>query len=194
MSKLEHRNLPLDMIEVRDSAAGPTIRGHAAVFESFSDPIAGMFVERIQRGAFARAIKEKQDVRALLNHDPNIILGRTKSGTLRLAEDRAGLMVEIDPPDTAAARDVMISIRRGDIDQMSFAFRAVTELWSAGGGPNDEEVRDLIDVDLFDVSPVAFPAYPETDVAVRSCEMWRRERVHDAAILRLRLALARAGA
>ncbi len=173
--KIERRTITVDRLEIRADDEGKTqkIVGHAAVFDTFSEPIFGMFVERIQPGAFKRAIEEEQDVRALVNHDESAILGRTKSGTLELREDDEGLAIEIDPPDTSYAHDLIESIRRGDIDQMSFSFRATKELFSEGEGPNGEDVRDLIDVDLFDVSPVTFPAYPDTDLAVRKHKEWR---------------------
>ncbi len=176
--KIERRTITVDRLEVRADGEGetPKIVGHAAVFDTFSEPIFGMFVERIQPGAFKRAIEEEQDVRALVNHDESAILGRTKSGTLELREDDEGLAIEIDPPDTSYAHDLIESIRRGDIDQMSFSFRATKELFSEGEGPNGEDVRDLIDVDLFDVSPVTFPAYPDTDLAVRKHKEWRDAR------------------
>ncbi len=154
---------PESAIELRDGDK-PVISGYAAVFDSLSVDLGG-FRERIRPGAFARAIKENQDVRALVNHDPNLILGRSKSGTLRLSEDQRGLRVEIDPPATTVGRDVVESLRRGDLDQMSFAFRVVTDDWHKQDG---EIIRELVDVDLFDVSPVAFPAYEETSVSVRS--------------------------
>ena len=172
----EVRSLPVDNLEVRTDEEGQhTIRGHAAVFDQFSQPIAGQFVEKVSRGAFSRALEEQQDVRALWNHDSALVLGRTKSGTLRLREDRQGLAVEIDPPDTQVGRDAVESIRRGDVDQMSFGFVVKQDSFEERGGPNGELVRTLEDVDLFDVSPVTYPAYEGTDVAVRSCEAWRQQ-------------------
>lgn len=178
MSKREIRTMTLDRIEIRadegDGDGVGTLSGHAAVFNKFSDPIFGMFLEKIAKGAFSRAIKEKQDVRALINHDDNLLLGRTKSGTLRLAEDDEGLSVDIDLPDTTFARDLAETIRRGDMDQMSFSFIPMREEWASEAGPDGEDVRTIMDVDLFDVSPVTFPAYPDTDVAVRKHTEWRK--------------------
>ena len=128
----EIRNLPLTSLEVRRDPKDNDARkivGYAAVYNSDSEPIAGMFIERIRPGAFDRAIKEKQDVRALVNHDPTLILGRTKAETLSLKSDEKGLAIEITPPDTQVARDIIESIDRGDVDQMSFAFRAQEETW-----------------------------------------------------------------
>lgn len=143
----------------------PKIIGHAAMFNTLSEEIYG-FREKIAHGAFKKTIKD-DDVRALFNHDPNIVLGRNGPGTLTLSEDNKGLVIEIDPPDTQQARDLMVSIERGDISQMSFAFRAVEEEWKFNEG-KDPDIRTLKEVRLFDVSPVTFPAYTQTDVGVRA--------------------------
>jgi len=150
-----------------DPDKGPVITGYAAVFDSETD-IGGLFREVIRPGAFRRAIKEKQDVRALWNHDPNYILGRTKSGTLRLSEDKRGLKIEVDPPETEFAESLVASIRRGDVDQMSFAFTATEETWTER--KDEPTLRELIDVDLYDISPVTFPAYDTTTVGIRTAE------------------------
>jgi HK97 family phage prohead protease len=142
------------------------IEGYAAVFNSLSEELFG-FREIIMPGAFDRALREGHDVRALVNHDPNQILGRTKSGTLKLSVDERGLMAEIDPPDTQAARDALTSIKRGDIDGMSFAFRTITDNWRMEDG---EQIRELVDVELLDVSVVAYPAYSATQVSARAIE------------------------
>lgn len=162
-------------LELRASESGdlPTIRGYAAVFNRDSEPIAGMFIERIAPGAFARALGEKQDVRALVDHDPSRILGRSTAGTLRLAEDSTGLAIEIDPPNTTAGRDIVESLRRRDVSQMSFGFIARKEQWEDGEGEGGLDVRTVLDADLFDVSAVTYPAYLNTEIAVRSHEHWR---------------------
>lgn len=164
---LERRAFPLDSIELEERAGGglPMIRGHAAVFDQLSEPIGYQgFRERIRPGAFTKTLQEA-DVRALFNHDSNLILGRTKSGTLRVSEDKAGLAFEVDVPDTTYARDLLVSIKRGDVDQASFQFAAVQDEFKTEKG---ETIRDLIEARLFDVSPVVFPAYPQTDVSVRT--------------------------
>jgi hypothetical protein len=86
-----------------------------------------------------------------------------------MKEDDQGLAIEIDPPDTQAARDLMVSIERGDISQMSFGFRVKGEEWEFNDG-EDPDIRTLTEVQLFDVSPVTYPAYTQTDVGVRSLE------------------------
>lgn len=141
----------------------PRIVGYAAKFNSPSGDLGG-FTEIIRRGAFAKTLQEA-DVRALWNHDSNYVLGRSKSGTLRLSEDDEGLRIEIDPPETQWAQDLITSIDRGDVDQMSFAFRAIQDKWT---GTPEDPVRELLEVRLLDVSPVTYPAYEETEVSVRS--------------------------
>lgn len=158
-------------IELRDDDT-PTITGHAAMFNQETD-IGGMFREKIKKGAFSESIG-KDDVRALFNHDPNFVLGRNKAGTLKMVEDRKGLAIEISPPDTQQARDLMVSMRRGDISQMSFGFQVQEESWRMGED-GESDVRTLKKVRLFDVSPVTFPAYEGTDVAVRSHVAWQKE-------------------
>lgn len=144
------------------------IEGHGAIFNSLSEDLGG-FREMIMPGAFANAIAE-DDVRALFNHDPNMILGRNLAGTLRLVEDELGLRYEIDPPDTQYARDLMVSIGRGDVDQSSFAFMAIEESWRSPDENQPLPVRILHHVRLFDVAPVTYPAYEATSVAVRALD------------------------
>lgn len=138
----------------------PTIVGYAAVFGEVAD-IGGYFREQVVAGAFARALEEGQDVRALWNHEPSDLLGRSVAGTLRLAEDERGLKVEIDIPDTQLGRDVVTLVERGDVSGMSFGFIAQLEKW-------EDDLRVLHDVDLFDVSLATYPAYEGTEVGLRS--------------------------
>jgi HK97 family phage prohead protease len=149
------------------------IEGHAAVFNELSQDLGG-FRERVMPGAFADDLANKPDVRCLFNHDPNIIFGRTTSGTLRLEEDHAGLKFDCDMPDTQQARDVQTSIGRGDIGECSFGFFVTSQKWSEEPDPSDATgksrmlVRELHKVRTFDVSPVTFPAYTGTDVDTRT--------------------------
>src|SRR5437899_12214900 len=132
-------------------AADPLrIEGYAAVFNTYSHDLGG-FIERVKPGAFSRGLFLKQDVRALINHDPNLVLGRTKSGTLALAEDTKGLKFVAVLPNTQYARDLHESVSRGDIDQCSFSFKPVKqtgcEMQKEKGNYSDTE--DLKDEDLF---------------------------------------------
>jgi len=145
--------------------------GHAAVFNEVTE-IGGWFREQIEPGAF-KASAKKDDVRALFNHDENYVLGRSTSGTLKMKEDDKGLKVDIFPPDTQFARDLAVSIERGDISQMSFAFQVLEEEWIRGE-EKELDLRKIKKVRLYDVSPVTFPAYEGTDIAIRSHEAWKK--------------------
>lgn len=154
--------------DIRSADGGNILVGHAAVFNT-ETVIAGMFRESIAPRAFRKSIKEN-DVRALFNHDPGQVLGRNRSGTLRLKEDDVGLWYEVDLPDTQAARDLWTLIDRGDITQSSFAFETVRELHTE---PNADEgellpLFTIKEARLWDVSPVTYPAYVQTDVSARS--------------------------
>ena len=171
---MEIRTLPLEELRINNLEEKRYIEGHAAVFDSWSETLGGIFPfkEKVRKGAFSQTI-EKDDIRALFNHDPNYVLGRNKAGTLELKEDERGLYVRIIPPDTQAARDLITSIERGDINQMSFGFMVEEEKWDTVEGI---DVRELRKVKLFDVSPVTFPAYPSTDVGVRAMESYENYR------------------
>ena len=168
---VERRHYRCEGLEVRAAEDEPTrLVGYAAMFGELSEDLGG-FRERVAPGAFSKGLGAA-DVRALFNHDETLILGRTKAKTLSIAEDERGLRVEVTPPDTQAARDVIESVRRGDVDQMSFGFRTIKDDWEEVDG---ELIRTLVEVRLFDVSPVVFPAYPQTDIAVRSMDAWKAE-------------------
>jgi HK97 family phage prohead protease len=158
----ELRSFPLVELRVTDGDK-PKIEGYASVFNQKSEMLWG-FREIVKPGAFKKTIQES-DIRALFNHDPNYVLGRKKNGSLALSEDEKGLRISIDPPETQWARDLLVSIRRGDIDQMSFGFQTVKDEWRTDG---EEKIRDLIEARLLDISPVTFPAYPQTTVSVRN--------------------------
>lgn len=160
-TEFERRYLPIG--ELRVISDSGVIEGHAAVFNELSHDLGG-FREKIAPGAFAKTIKEA-DVRALWNHDANYVLGRNKAGTLEMEEDDKGLKVKIHPPKATWADDLRESIKRGDVSQMSFGFRTIKDHWEEG---EQEVVRTLLEVQLFDVSPVTFPAYPQTDVTARA--------------------------
>lgn len=164
---------------------GPKITGYAAVFYDGTDATQYMLwddmAERIMPTAFDRAVKE-DDVRGLFNHDPNMLLGRTTAGTMRLSVDSKGLRYEIDPPDTAVGRDTATAIKRGDLSGSSFAFVPTETLIREQDGIT---IREILAVELFDVGPVTFPAYESTSAGLRSegmddlrreVEAWRAAR------------------
>lgn len=158
----------LRVLEPSETVSEPVIEGYAAVFDSWSESLGGNepFIEKVVKGAFEQTISQ-DDIRALFNHDPNYVLGRNKAGTLSLQEDEKGLLVRIVPPNTQWAKDLLVSIARGDISQMSFGFTVEADRWSYEEG---KDVRELLKVRLFDVSPVTFPAYTQTECGLRSQE------------------------
>jgi len=172
LERPERRAFTCDELRFASEGEGQParLRGHAAVFNSLSEDFGG-WRERIAPGAFADAIV-RDDVRALWNHNPDYVLGRNKAGTLRLSEDATGLASEVDPPDTQWARDLMVSIGRGDVTQMSFGFRVVDASWDIADGI---KVRTIKRARLFDVSPVTYPAYQATDISVRSLDEIAKE-------------------
>jgi hypothetical protein len=159
------RRMIMPVGEVRMDGETGKICGYAAVFDTPTELWPG-FREVIRPGAFSKTLREA-DVRALFNHDPNLVLGRNTSGTLKLWEDARGLVYEIDPPNTELGRSLVESLRRGDISQSSFGFWVIKErrLEDAAAGVI---TRELLEVELQDVSPVTFPAYEETQAMVRS--------------------------
>lgn len=171
MKEIERRTVVLDEIRIEKREDGkPRMVGHAAVFNQLSEDLGG-FREQIMPGSFAEAI-EKDDVRALWNHNADHVLGRKASGTLTLAEDARGLAIEILPPDTQMGRDLVTLMERGDVNQMSFGFQVRPGGQDWAKDDNSQVVRTIKRVRLFDVSPVTFPAYPQTDVAVRELRAW----------------------
>ena len=166
-------------LEVRANGT-QVLAGYAAVYNRFSLPLregGSAFREVIRPGAFDKILtrqRGKQDVVALLNHDSNMILGRTSSGTLELSSDEKGLRYTVTPPDTQVGRDTLELVRRRDLRGSSFAF-AVTEAGQNWSSDDQGAVREIRDVSLLaDVSVVLTPAYPASSVAVaqRSYEAW----------------------
>lgn len=143
------------------------VEGYAIVFDSPSLDLGG-FREIIDPSAVDRTLTEGADVRALVDHDASKIIGRTRAGTLTLRKDTRGLRVSIEPdPEISYAKDMMRSVKRGDITGMSFGFRALEDDWSYDG---PVPMRTVLDMKLSEVSVVTFPAYPDTSVALRSLQ------------------------
>lgn len=168
--QVERRVFASEDAELRvDGDKEPKIKGYAARFGKWSEDLGG-FKERIRAGAFDDVMGD--DVRCLRNHDPNLLLGRTTAGTLKLDSNKTGLRFENVPPNTVAGRETIESIRRGDMTGCSFAFKVAEDEWHED--KNENVTRTILKVDrLFDVGPVTYPAYPDTDVATRSLEAWR---------------------
>jgi HK97 family phage prohead protease len=183
---MERRMTPSGEIKVEKRAdGGSTVTGYAAVFYRDGDPgteyrLGPDVVERIAPTAFQRALQEKHDARALFNHDPNMLLGRASAGTLRLSVDQRGLRYEIDIPDTNVGKDVATSIARGDLSGSSFAFRINGKGGQRFEKGKEQDVRNILDVDLFDVGPVTYPAYEGTTTGLRSGECDDALKARDA--------------
>jgi HK97 family phage prohead protease len=162
MKKTERRTFTVRDIEARQADDG-TMRmaGYAAVFNEASVPLP--FIEKIAPGAFRKTLSETPDVRLLVNHE-GLPMARTKNGTMRLSEDEKGLFFEAELANTQEARDLYTLVERGDVDQMSFAFRVIRQNWS-----KDRSERTLTEVSLSDgdVSIVTYPAYTATSVEAR---------------------------
>lgn len=164
MSYVERRFLPSSEIRATGSGSKMQVSGYAARYNSRWDDASTKrfgWVEQIKSGAFDRAVRERQDCKLTVNHDPSLLLGRTKSGTLRLESDTRGLRITCDLPDTQTARDYFALVKRGDLSQMSFAFVPKKDRWYKENGLM---CRDIEDVDLEDVSIVTYPAYADTEV------------------------------
>jgi HK97 family phage prohead protease len=161
--------------ELRASADKPLIEGYAAVYNTVTD-LGGGYREKINPSAFTRALTEKQDTRCLFNHDANHVLGRVKNGTLRMTSDNTGLHYECDvneaDPQAVSAR---AKILRGDVDQCSFAFICTKD--SVVYNDDGTMERELLDVELLDVSPVTYPAYESTSCEARSVDSARASAV-----------------
>ncbi len=161
MKKTERRTFVVRDIETRAEDGKLRMAGYAAVFNEPSLPLP--FIETIAAGAFRKTLTETPDVRLLINHE-GLPLARTKNGTMKLYEDERGLYFEAELADTQEARDLHTLVARGDVDQMSFAFRVIRQKWN-----EDRTQRTLTEVSLADgdVSIVTYPAYPATSVEAR---------------------------
>ena len=174
--RLDAANLKVRDVATQDgeTTQGVTLEGYAAKFDEptvlFADS-SSKVVEVIRPGSFANALAEDQDVRALVDHNASLILGRTKAGTLSLVEDEVGLYFRLTLPDTTIARDLAENIRLGNVNNCSFAFTPRSN-GEASRTEQEGEIRvtyiELTDVDLFDVSIVTYPAYAGTTVSIEA--------------------------
>jgi hypothetical protein len=173
---VEFRSVTLGNLDVTDDEDMPrTFRGYAAVFNAESEPLP--FIETIRPGAFRRSLNSGREIRMFVNHNSDMVLGSTRSGTITLTEDERGLLVEGTLPDTTYGRDLSILMRRGDVHSMSFGFSVPKggDAWSGDG-----QTRELQEVVLHEVSVVTgFPAYPDTSATVRSSDESDPEPIDD---------------
>jgi HK97 family phage prohead protease len=164
-------SIDLEVRAVADDADSIGFKGHAALFgvRTWVGPPKWGFYEEIRAGAFKKTIQES-DIRMLFNHDPNFPLARNSvdsgPGSLRLSEDKTGLVDEADMLPTSYARDLALSLEHKVVTGQSFSFIPVREEWAIDDAGND--VRTLIELQLYDVGPVTFPQYEETDAALRA--------------------------
>lgn len=173
MKKREFRKLSGE-VRVESVDGGKKIVGYGSVFNQLSEPLRignRTMRERVMPGAFDRCLAAGADIRGLVNHNADCVLGRTTSGTMRVSVDAHGLRYEIDPPDTSYARDLMVSLERGDINQSSFGFFTIDD--AVVPGDDGYMVRELREVDCFDCSPVTFPAYTGASSGLRAAEELR---------------------
>lgn len=161
--KQQTRNVDADF-EIREEGDGMTFVGYAAKFNSWSEDLGG-FREKIEPGAFRRALRSRNDVKLLVNHDSGRVLASTRAGTMKMYEDEVGLRVEASLPNTSDGRDMAELLRRGDLNKMSFGFSVMKDSWN-----QEMTERTLKSVRLFEASIVAFPAYAETEALVRSLD------------------------
>lgn len=150
--------------EIREEGDGMTFVGYAAKFDQPSENLGG-FVEYVERGAFSRSLKSRNDVMLLWNHDAGQPLASTRSGTMKLTEDDIGLRVEARLPQTTLGKDLAILLRDGIVGKMSFGFNVIKDSWNAEGNE-----RRLKSVRLFEVSAVVWPAYTSTSASVRGLD------------------------
>lgn len=183
-NEIEVRCLSTDLrIEQRDAeSASRTITGYAAKFDVWSEPIMGWFREKIAPGAFDGC--DMQDVIMCFNHRDDAILGRTTSGTLRLAVDAVGLRFSFEAPNTTLGNDMLELVRRGDISKCSFRFGVAEDAWVYADEQNGLDVDERIILKfsrVVDVSLVVFPAYPDTEASVRHLEERKAEYLREHA-------------
>lgn len=168
----EQRAMPELTVEVRETEEGSkTVEGYAVKWEMKSHPLGwDGWREQFKRGAFSESLSERNQF-GLWSHDTRTVLGSTENGTLRLYEDDIGLRFELDLPDTPNGENAFGAIKRGDVKGVSFGFRAQKQEWDETDP--DNVVRTITKADLFEISPVAFPAYPDSGVSARSDDPYK---------------------
>lgn len=167
--RIEKRVYPVSELRVtKDDNDSDEMRltGHAVVFDTPTN-VGGAFIERISPRAFRKTLKESDQV-ALWNHDDGKPLGRVSAGTLILKEDDTGLFSDIHLPPNSWGNDAHVSVERGDVKGMSFAFSVTKENWSHENDIDRLPERDIKEIHLIEVSPVTFPQYTETDIEARA--------------------------
>lgn len=173
-SEREVRTLKTTELRVNTDSDGTRTLSGMIPYNSPSFDLGG-FTEIIAPSAFANALEPNADVLCLRDHDVSILLGRTKSKTLTLTNSDEGLRFTCKLPKTTQATDLAESVDRGDLDANSFGFSTIDDKWMADAAGN--VVRTLLSVELFEISPCSFPAYPASQVSVRSCPVELRSKL-----------------
>lgn len=195
MDKKQHNNgskelrfLQLGDLEIREVISedgtgeqSKTVGGYVVKYNMASqmmeDRWGDKFIEVISESAFNKSLEAKSQ-KALWNHNTDLILGSVKSGTLNLYSDNIGLRCEINLPNTRAGSDAYESIKRGDVDGMSFGFRCLNDMWSIVEIDGQEAYkRTILEAELIEVSPTIFPAYPDSAINCRSLEDFKTEKI-----------------
>lgn len=173
MTTVEKRNLTTNSVEIREDDEGKrTLTGYAIKWEMKSVTMGWRrFREQFKRGAFTESLTN-EDQLALWSHDTSKVLGRTKNGTLRLFEDEVGLRFELDLLDTTLGDDAYKTVKRGDVDGVSFGFSMLKQEWDEADP--DNVIRTITKAKLLEISPVAFPAYPDSEVSARSSDPYEQ--------------------
>jgi len=187
----ELRYMPILNLEIRnrDDTQKMTVAGYAVKFNERSRMLYDEFFEKVAVGAFAKSLEENT-IKALWDHNTNLVLGSTKSQTLRIKEDDIGLYFELDLPDTETGRNAYESISRGDVDGVSFGFNVRADSWEYIK-EEDIYIRTLLDIDLVEISPTPFPAYETSEVGKRSLEQFKNKsnRQDEAEMLKVKIKL-----
>lgn len=172
---VEKRNLTTNDVEIREDENGnKTINGYAVKWDMKSVTMGWRrFKEQFKRGAFTESLTN-DDQLALWSHDTSKVLGRTKNGSLRLFEDDIGLRFELDLLDTTLGEDAYKTIKRGDVDGVSFGFQMLKQEWDEADP--DNVIRSVTHAKLLEISPVAFPAYPDSQVSARSSDPYEQHK------------------
>ena len=169
---IERRFVAVDAAQLELRAVGDAteLHGYGVVFNTWAeirDIWGSSWQESWANGSTAKTIAEA-DIRSLFNHDPNIVLGRNRAGTLTLAEDGTGLRTVIKPPASSWGTPVVEAIRRGDVSGMSVAFTVVRDEWERPQVKGDPYKRTIREARLYDVGPVTFPAFEATSIQARA--------------------------
>jgi uncharacterized protein len=177
----EIRAIPvsLEIREVNEESEKRTISGsikYDTESAEMRDWWGDTFVEVIAEGAFDESLKVR-DVVGLWSHDTSQVLGNTKSGTLRIENTKKELRFELDIPNTSVGNDAWELIKRGDVDGVSFGMKVTKDKWSSENRDGKKIYkRTILNAELYEISPVAFPAYPANEVSVRSLDEYREQQ------------------